>query len=219
MNIVLLGPPGAGKGTQASNICKRYHIIQISTGDMLRAAVSKGTQLGLRVEKIIADGGFASDEDIINLVKKKIAQKDCLSGFLLDGFPRTLTQAQALKNNNIKINFVIEMKVADDQIIKRLSGRRIHLKSGRSYHIIYNPPKIKDKDDITSEPIIKRADDNTTSILKRISIYHKQTTPLIDYYQKWMAQNKNAPRYICINGVGSLDSIKDNIFTKLNQFI
>ena len=215
MNIILLGPPGAGKGTQATNICAKYTIPQISTGDMLRAAVKAGTKLGIAAKKVMDAGGLVSDDIIIGLVKQRISQDDCKNGFLLDGFPRTIAQAGALKTDGVKIDFVVEIQVPDEDIVARMSGRRAHLVSGRTYHIIYNPPKVEDKDDITGEDLVQRADDNEDTVRSRLQVYHQQTQPLVDYYRSWMNNDNNAPKYGAANGVGSLDEVKQRVYANL----
>ena len=215
MNIILLGPPGAGKGTQATNICAKYTIPQISTGDMLRAAVKAGTKLGIAAKKVMDAGGLVSDDIIIGLVKQRISQDDCKNGFLLDGFPRTIAQAGALKTDGVKIDFVVEIQVPDEDIVARMSGRRAHLVSGRTYHIIYNPPKVEDKDDITGEDLVQRADDNEDTVRSRLQVYHQQTQPLVDYYRSWMKSDNNAPKYGAANGVGSLDEVKQRVYANL----
>jgi adenylate kinase len=211
-----LGGPGAGKGTQANYIKERFGIPQISTGDMLRAAVKAGTELGMMAKKIMDAGGLVSDDIIIGLVKSRIAQPDCRKGFLFDGFPRTIPQANAMKTAGVPINFVIEIDVSDDEIIKRLSGRRMHPSSGRSYHVIFNPPKVADVDDVTGEPLIQRDDDKEETVRKRLEIYHAQTKPLVEYYSKWStAGGQGAPKYVRIAGVGSVERIRDSIFASL----
>ena len=215
MNIILLGPPGAGKGTQATNICAKYAIPQISTGDMLRAAVKAGTKLGIAAKKVMDAGGLVSDDIIIGLVKQRISQDDCKNGFLLDGFPRTIAQAGALKTDGVKIDFVVEIQVPDEDIVARMSGRRAHLASGRTYHIIYNPPKVEGKDDITGEDLAQRADDNEDTVRSRLQVYHQQTQPLVDYYRSWMNNDNNAPKYGAANGVGSLDEVKQRVYANL----
>ncbi len=215
MNIILLGPPGAGKGTQAQNICEKYNIPQISTGDMLRAAVKAGTELGKKAKAVMDSGGLVSDDIIIGLVKERIAEKDCVNGFLFDGFPRTIAQAEALKNDAIKIDNVVEIKVKDEEIVQRMSGRRAHLTSGRTYHIIYNPPKVEGKDDITGEDLVQREDDNEDTVRSRLKVYHEQTSPLVDYYKSWQQNDINAPKYSSVEGVGSLDEVKTRIFNSL----
>jgi adenylate kinase len=218
MRIIFLGPPGAGKGTQSQFIADRLHIPKISTGDMLRKAVEGQTALGQEVKKVVASGKLVSDEIMIALVKERIAQADCKNGFLLDGFPRTTAQADALRAQQIKIDFVIELDVPDDEIIERMSGRLVHPASGRVYHRIYQPPKIADKDDITGEPLIQREDDREATVRQRLAVYHQQTRPLIQYYQQW-AQTRDAlaPKYFCISGSGSMDSVRDQILKILQE--
>ena len=208
MRLILLGPPGAGKGTQATTICKAYGIPQISTGDMLRAAVKAGTPLGLAAKKVMDAGSLVSDDIIIGLVKERIAQPDCSNGFLFDGFPRTIPQAEALKTAGVKIDVVLEIDVPDASIIERMSGRRVHVSSGRTYHVKFNPPKAAGKDDITGEPLIQREDDKEETVRKRLDIYQGQTRPLVEYYSAWGATgDKAAPRYRRIEGVGSVEQI------------
>tara|TARA_B100001079_G_scaffold162127_1_gene139001 strand:+ start:668 stop:1318 length:651 start_codon:yes stop_codon:yes gene_type:complete len=215
MNIILLGPPGAGKGTQATNICAKYSIPQISTGDMLRAAVKEGTPLGIEAKKVMDEGGLVSDDIIIGLVKERISENDCNNGFLFDGFPRTIAQAEALKNDGININYVVEIQVPDEDIVARMSGRRAHLPSGRTYHITYNPPKIEGKDDITGEELVQRADDNENTVRSRLDVYHDQTQPLVEYYKSWMGKDNNAPIYGSVDGVGHLEEVKERVYAKL----
>jgi adenylate kinase len=216
MRVILLGGPGAGKGTQANYIKDKYGIPQISTGDMLRAAVKAGTPLGLEAKKVMEAGGLVSDDIILGLVKERTAQPDCANGFLFDGFPRTLAQAEALKNERVKIDAVVEIDVDDEEIIKRMSGRRAHLASGRTYHILYNPPKVEGKDDVTGEDLIQRDDDKEETVRKRLAVYHEQTEPLIEYYSKWAASDDSAaPRYVNINGIGKVEQIRDKIFEAL----
>ncbi|MDP6103201.1 MAG: adenylate kinase [Gammaproteobacteria bacterium] len=215
MNIILLGPPGAGKGTQATNICAKYSIPQISTGDMLRAAVKDGTPLGIEAKKVMDEGGLVSDDIIIGLVKERISENDCNNGFLFDGFPRTIAQAEALKNDGININYVVEIQVPDEDIVARMSGRRAHLPSGRTYHITYNPPKIEGKDDITGEELVQRADDNENTVRSRLDVYHDQTQPLVEYYKSWMGKDNNAPIYGSVDGVGHLEEVKERVYAKL----
>lgn len=211
-----MGGPGAGKGTQANYIKERFGIPQISTGDMLRAAVKAGTELGMMAKKIMDAGGLVSDDIIIGLVKARIAQPDCRKGFLFDGFPRTIPQANAMKTAGVPINFVIEIDVSDEEIIRRLSGRRMHPSSGRSYHVIFNPPKIDDVDDVTGEPLIQRDDDKEETVRRRLEIYHAQTKPLVEYYSRWSATGGHgAPKYVRIAGVGSVERIRDSIFASL----
>ena len=216
MRVILLGGPGAGKGTQATYIKEHFGIPQISTGDMLRAAVKAGTELGIAAKKIMDAGGLVSDDIIINLVKERITQPDCAKGFLFDGFPRTIPQADAMKAAGVPIDYVVEIEVADAEIIKRMSGRRAHLASGRTYHVLFNPPKVEGKDDVTGEPLVQRDDDKEETVKKRLEIYHTQTKPLVDYYSAWAAKiEKDAPKYVKIAGVGSVEAIRDNIFTAL----
>jgi adenylate kinase len=211
-----LGGPGAGKGTQANYIKERFGIPQISTGDMLRAAVKAGTELGMMAKKIMDAGGLVSDDIIIGLVKSRIAQPDCRKGFLFDGFPRTIPQANAMKTAGVPINYVIEIDVSDEEIIRRLSGRRMHPSSGRSYHVIFNPPKTDNVDDVTGEPLIQRDDDKEETVRRRLEIYHAQTKPLVEYYSKWSAAGgQGAPKYVRIAGVGSVERIRDSIFASL----
>jgi len=216
MRIILLGGPGAGKGTQANYIKEKYGIPQISTGDMLRAAVKAGTPLGLEAKKIMDAGGLVSDEIILGLVKDRIAQPDCSKGFLLDGFPRTIPQADGLKAQGVGIDAVVEIDVPDEEIIKRMSGRRVHLASGRTYHVMYNPPKVAGKDDVTGEDLIQRDDDQEETVRKRLDVYHEQTEPLVEYYSKWANSGQgDAPKYAKIAGIGSVDEIRDKIFAAL----
>ena len=214
MRIILLGGPGAGKGTQATHIIEKFNIPQISTGDMLRAAVTARTEIGIAAKQIMDVGELVPDDIIIALVKERLSHDDCESGYLLDGFPRTLAQAEALRKNKISIDFVIEINVADCEIIKRLSGRRVHPASGRTYHIEYNKPKIEDKDDFTGELLIQRDDDKEETIINRLKVYHSQTKPLINYYSE-QNNSLDTPSYIVVNGVGSVHEIQNNI---LRQF-
>jgi len=208
MRLILLGPPGAGKGTQASTICRAYGIPQISTGDMLRAAVKAGTPLGLAAKKVMDSGALVSDDIIIGLVKERIAQPDCANGFLFDGFPRTIPQAEAMKAAGVKLDVVLEIDVPDASIVERMSGRRVHLASGRTYHLKFNPPKAAGKDDVTGEPLIQRVDDQEETVRKRLQIYQAQTRPLVDYYDQWAATgDPQAPRYRRIDGLGSVEQI------------
>lgn len=216
MKVILLGGPGAGKGTQANFIKEKYNIPQISTGDMLRAAVKAGTEMGIAAKKVMDAGGLVSDEIILGLVKERTAEADCANGFLFDGFPRTLAQAESLKTQGVDIDAVVEIAVEDAEIVRRMSGRRVHVASGRTYHVVFNPPKVEGKDDETGEDLIQRADDAEETVLKRLEIYHAQTAPLIGYYSAWATSGEaRAPRYIRIEGVGSVDSIRDNIFAAL----
>jgi adenylate kinase len=208
MRLILLGAPGAGKGTQATFICKKFAIPQISTGDMLRAAVKAGTPLGLAAKKVMDSGGLVSDDIIIGLVKERIAQPDCAKGFLFDGFPRTIVQADAMKSAGVHLDLVLEIDVPDEAIIERMSGRRVHAASGRSYHLLYNPPKVPGKDDVTGEELMQRADDEESTVRNRLAVYQAQTRPLVDYYSNWAASgDANAPRYRKISGTGSVDEI------------
>ena len=216
MKVILLGGPGAGKGTQANFIKEKYNIPQISTGDMLRAAVKAGTEMGIAAKKVMDAGGLVSDEIILGLVKERTAEADCANGFLFDGFPRTLAQAESLKTQGVDIDAVVEIAVEDAEIVRRMSGRRVHVASGRTYHVVFNPPKVEGKDDETGEDLIQRADDAEDTVLKRLEVYHAQTAPLIGYYSAWATSGEaNAPRYIRIEGVGSVDLIRDNIFAAL----
>ena len=218
MRLILLGGPGAGKGTQANNIKEKYQIPQISTGDMLRAAVKAGTELGLQAKKVMDTGGLVPDDVIIGLVKERINEPDCEKGFLFDGFPRTIPQADAMKDAGVPIDAVVDIDVPDDEIIKRMSGRRVHLASGRTYHVVFNPPKEEGKDDVTGEPLIQRDDDQEETVRKRLDVYHDQTEPLIDYYKGWETSGETvAPKYIRIEGVGKVDEIRDNIYSALDQ--
>ena len=216
MRLILLGGPGAGKGTQAIFIKERFRIPQISTGDMLRAAIQAGTSLGKEAKTFMDEGNLVPDGVIIGLVQERIKAPDCAEGFLLDGFPRTIPQADAMKSEGIAIDAVVDMGVSDETIINRLSGRRVHLASGRTYHLIFNPPKEAGKDDITGEPLIQRDDDREETVRKRLDVYHAQTEPLIDYYRNWESSGApSAPKYIRIEGLGSVPDIRDRIFTAL----
>lgn len=216
MRIILLGAPGAGKGTQAQFIMEKYGIPQISTGDMLRAAVKAGTPLGLQAKDIMASGGLVSDDLIIALVKDRIAQNDCDKGFLFDGFPRTIPQAEALQQAGVDIDHVLEIDVEDEEIVSRLSGRRVHPTSGRVYHVQHNPPKQEGKDDVTGEDLIQREDDQEETVRKRLGVYHDQTKPLVDFYQNLSAQEGQNVKYSSVKGVGSLDDIRDQLFSALS---
>jgi adenylate kinase len=216
MRLILLGAPGAGKGTQAAYVTAKFGIPQISTGDMLRAAVKAGTPLGVEAKKFMDAGALVPDGVIIGLVKERIKQADCAKGFLFDGFPRTIPQADAMKNAGVNLDYVVEVDVADAEIVKRLSGRRVHLASGRTYHVAFNPPKVAGKDDVTGEDLIQRDDDKEATVQKRLEVYHSQTKPLVAYYSKWAASGTpGAPKYICIPGVGSVEDIRDKIFAAL----
>ncbi len=217
MKLILLGAPGAGKGTQAQYLTSKYDIPQISTGDMLRAAVKAGTPLGLEAKKVMESGGLVSDEIIIGLVKERVQQSDCINGYLLDGFPRTIPQADAMKSNNIDVDYVVEIDVDDQEIIKRMAGRRMHMASGRTYHVTYNPPKVEGKDDETGEDLVQRDDDKEETVKQRLDVYHSQTKPLVDYYSAWAESGEAAaPSYVKVAGVGSLEDIRDSIFAALS---
>ena len=215
MRLLLLGGPGAGKGTQAQYISKRFSIPQISTGDMLRAAAKSGSALGMEARKVMDSGQLVSDNIIMGLIRERIQEPDCENGYLLDGFPRTLAQAETMKKEHIDIDFVVEIEVPDEEIIKRMGGRRAHLPSGRTYHILFNPPKIADVDDITGEPLTQRVDDKEDTVRERLAVYHKQTEPLTAYYSQWASADSNAPRYVKIEGVGGVEDIRDRIFASL----
>jgi len=216
MRVILLGAPGAGKGTQAQFICKHFNIPQISTGDMLRAAVAAGTELGKQAKAVMESGGLVSDDIILGIVKERIQQADCANGFLFDGFPRTIPQAQALVDQGIDLDAVVEIDVADQEIINRLSGRRVHPASGRVYHVVYNPPKKADADDVTGEPLIQREDDSEATVRNRLKVYHDQTKPLIDFYRKMAQSDSSALRYCTIAGVGDVDAIRQQIIEQLS---
>lgn len=216
MRIILLGGPGAGKGTQANYITEKYGIPQISTGDMLRAAVKAGTPLGLEAREIMEAGGLVSDETILALVKDRITQEDCANGFLFDGFPRTIVQAEHLKEQGVGIDCVVEIDVDDEEIVKRMSGRRVHLASGRTYHVHFNPPRVEGKDDVTGEALVQRKDDEEQTVRERLNVYHRQTEPLIGYYSGWAAEGgSGTPTYHRIEGVGTVEEIRDRIFAAL----
>ena len=216
MRLILLGAPGAGKGTQSTFICQRLGIPQISTGDMLRAAVKAGTPLGVAAKKVMDSGGLVSDDIIIGLVKERIAQPDCANGFLFDGFPRTIPQADAMKAAGVKLDLVLEIDVPDEAIVERMSGRRAHLPSGRTYHVKFNPPKVAGQDDVTGEPLIQRDDDKEETVKKRLEVYQSQTRPLVDYYGQWATTGEaGAPRYARISGTGSVDEITSRVMGAL----
>ena len=216
MRLILLGPPGAGKGTQANFIKEKFGIPQISTGDMLRAAVKAGTPLGLEAKKVMDAGGLVSDDIIIGLVKDRLTQDDCRSGYMFDGFPRTIPQADAMKDAAVPIDFVLEIDVPDEEIIERMSGRRVHLASGRTYHVKYNPPKVEGKDDETGEDLIQRDDDQEATVRKRLEVYHAQTKPLVSYYSDWSASGApGAPKVCKISGLGSVDEITRRVLEAL----
>ena len=218
MRLILLGAPGAGKGTQAAFICQKYGIPQISTGDMLRAAVKAGTPLGLQAKSVMESGGLVSDDLIINLVKERIAQPDCANGFLFDGFPRTIPQAEAMKQAGVKLDYVLEIDVPFDAISDRMSGRRSHPASGRTYHVKFNPPKEEGKDDVTGEPLVQRDDDKEETVKKRLEVYSQQTRPLVDYYSNWAKEDAAAaPKYRAISGMGDVTEITDRAFKALES--
>ena len=216
MRIILLGGPGAGKGTQAGFIKEEFAIPQISTGDMLRAHVKAGSELGVAAKKIMEEGGLVSDDIILGMVKERITEDDCGNGFLFDGFPRTLAQADALKDAAIFVDAVVEIDVPDEEIIRRMSGRRVHLASGRTYHVVFNPPREAGRDDVTGEPLIQREDDRAETVKARLKVYHDQTEPLIAYYSKWAeVGSEGAPKYVKIEGIGPVDQIREQILAGL----
>jgi adenylate kinase len=217
MRLILLGAPGAGKGTQAGYIKQKFGIPQISTGDMLRAAVKAGTPLGLAAKKVMDSGALVSDDIIIGLVKERLQERDCANGFLFDGFPRTIPQAQAMRDAGIDLDYVLEIDVGDSEIIQRMSGRRVHPASGRTYHIKFNPPKVAGKDDVTGEDLVQRDDDKEETVKTRLKVYHEQTKPLIEYYSKWASEgDQRAPRYRRIEGTAPVDTIRDRAFAALS---
>jgi adenylate kinase len=216
MKLILLGAPGAGKGTQATFISKKFGIPQISTGDMLRAAVKAGTPLGIEAKKIMDAGGLVRDDLIIGLVKERLKEADCQSGYMFDGFPRTIPQADAMKEAGVAIDFVLEIDVPDSEIVGRMSGRRVHVASGRTYHIKFNPPKVEGKDDVTGEPLIQRDDDREETVLKRLDVYHQQTEALVGYYGKWAESGAaGAPKYRKVSGMGKVEDVRDSAFAAL----
>ncbi len=218
MRVILLGAPGAGKGTQANYIKERFAIPQISTGDMLRAAIKAGSPLGIAAKAIMDEGRLISDDIIINLVKERIKNADCAHGFLFDGFPRTIPQAQAMKDAGVAIDFVVEIAVEDQEIIQRMSGRRVHPASGRTYHVMFNPPKVAGKDDFTGEELVQRPDDAEETVIKRLDIYHDQTKPLVEYYTAWAKSgDSKAPKCVHVPGVGSVEAIRDQVFAALGK--
>src|SRR5213082_993863 len=218
MRLILLGAPGAGKGTQATFICQKFGIPQISTCDMLRAAVKAGTPLGIAAKKVMDGGGLVSDDLIIGLVKERIAQPDCANGFLFDGFPRTIPQADAMKTAGVKIDYVLEIDVPDEAIIERMSGRRSHVASGRIYHVKFNPPKVAGRDDVTGEELVQREDDKEETVKKRLAVYHQQTEPLVNYYAGWAGSgDEHAPEVHRIDGLGTVDQVRDRIFAALES--
>jgi len=216
MRLILLGGPGAGKGTQANYIKEKYGIPQISTGDMLRAQIKAGTELGMKAKAIMDAGGLVSDDIIIGMVKARLTEADCQNGYLFDGFPRTIPQAEAMKAAGVPIDFVVEIDVADEEIVKRMSGRRVHVASGRTYHVVFNPPKVAGKDDVTGEDLIQRDDDHEDTVKKRLDVYHAQTEPLVKYYGDWGKSGEpGAPKYVKVTGVGKVEGIRDSIFAAL----
>ncbi len=216
MRIILLGGPGAGKGTQANYISEKFNIPQISTGNMLRAAIAAGAPLGLKAKQVMESGGLVSDKIILSLVKDRITQDDCKNGYLFDGFPRTIAQAESLKEQGTDIDVVIEIYVDDDEIIKRISGRRVHRASGRTYHVVFNPPKHENHDDVTDDTLIQREDDKEDTVRQRLNVYHTQTQPLIEYYSQWAdSGDEHAPKFIQVNGIGKVTEIRDQIFDAL----
>ena len=218
MRLILLGPPGAGKGTQAQFITQTYGIPQISTGDMLRAAVNAGTPLGLAAKKVMDAGQLVSDDIIIGLVQDRLREPDCAKGYLFDGFPRTIPQAEALRAAGVPIEYVLEFDVPDEEIVKRMSGRRVHQPSGRTYHVVFNPPRVADRDDITGEPLIQREDDREATVMKRLKVYHDQTEPLVAWYAGWTASgDPQAPKYRRVRGLGSVDTIREAALAALRS--
>lgn len=218
MRIILLGPPGAGKGTQAASITTAFGVPQISTGDMLRAAVKEGTALGVHVKAVMEAGALVSDDIIVDLIKERVQAPDCRDGFLFDGFPRTLAQAQALRDNDIAVTHVVEIDVPPEEVVARLSGRRVHPPSGRVYHVVFNPPKTEDKDDVTGEDLVQRDDDREETVRRRLDVYGEQTAPLVGYYTRWCAQEgAAAPRYIKVSGVGPVEDVGQAILAQLNE--
>lgn len=218
MRLILLGAPGAGKGTQANYIKEKFNIPQISTGDMLRAAIKEGTELGLAAKKVMDAGQLVSDDIIIGLVKERLKQPDCANGYLFDGFPRTIAQADAMKDSGVAIDYVLEIDVPDEMILERMTGRRSHPASGRVYHVKFNPPKVADVDDVTGEPLIQRDDDKAETVQKRLEVYHNQTEVLLGYYNDWAKSGQpGAPKYRKISGVGAVDAVRDAAFKALSE--
>jgi len=216
MRLILLGGPGAGKGTQANYIKEKYGIPQISTGDMLRAQIKAGSELGMKAKAIMDAGGLVSDDIIIGMVKARLTEADCQNGYLFDGFPRTIPQAEAMKAAGVPIDYVVEIDVADEEIVKRMSGCRVHVASGRTYHVVFNPPKVAGKDDVTGEDLIQRDDDQEETVKKRLDVYHAQTEPLVKYYGDWGKSGEaGAPKYVKVAGVGKVEGIRDAIFAAL----
>lgn len=218
MKLILLGPPGAGKGTQANHIREAFKIPQISTGDMLRAAVKAGTELGIKAKKIMDAGELVSDDIILGLVKERVRQADCGAGYMFDGFPRTLAQADGMKAAGIDVEYVVELQVPDEEIVRRMGGRRVHPGSGRTYHVVFNAPKVAGKDDVTGEPLIQRDDDVEETVRKRLQVYHSQTAPLIKYYVDWAATgDKRAPKHVRIDGSGDVSHITKQVLESLRR--
>ena len=218
MRLILLGPPGAGKGTQATFIAQAHSIPQISTGDMLRGAIAAGTPLGIAARKVMDSGSLVSDDIIVALVTERLRAPDCAKGYLFDGFPRTIPQASAIRDAGVALDYVLEIEVPDSAIIERMSGRRVHVASGRTYHIRYNPPRVPDKDDVTGEDLIQREDDKEETVKHRLAVYHAQTEPLLDYYAKWEATgDARAPKYRAVNGLGAVDRVRDACFAALRD--
>jgi adenylate kinase len=218
MRLILLGPPGAGKGTQANYVKEAWGIPQISTGDMLRAAVKAGSPLGIAAKQVMDSGGLVSDDIIIGLVKDRLKEPDCANGYLFDGFPRTIPQADAMKDAGVAIDYVVEIDVPDAAIVERMSGRRVHVASGRSYHVRYNPPKVEGRDDVSGEPLIQRDDDREETVTKRLAVYHQQTEPLVAYYAKWAATgDARAPKYRRVDGMGAVEAIRDAVLAALKS--
>ncbi|HQS99199.1 MAG: adenylate kinase [Hydrogenophilales bacterium 16-64-46] len=216
MRLILLGGPGAGKGTQANYIKEKYKIPQISTGDMLRAQIKAGTELGMKAKAIMDAGGLVSDDIIIGMVQARLKEDDCKNGYLFDGFPRTIPQAEAMKAAGVPIDYVVEIDVPDEEIVKRMSGRRVHVASGRTYHVVFNPPKVAGKDDVTGEDLIQRDDDQEDTVKKRLDVYHAQTEPLVKYYGDWGRSGETgAPKYVKVSGIGKVEGIRDSIFAAL----
>ena len=215
-HVIIVGTTWGGEGTQAGYIVENFNIPQISTGDMLRAAVKAGTPLGLEAKKVMDAGKLVSDEIIVGLVKERLAKPDCANGFLFDGFPRTIAQAQAMKDHGVRLDYVAEIEVPDDEIIRRMSGRRVHLSSGRTYHVVFNPPKVEGKDDVTGEDLVQRDDDKEETVRQRLQVYHQQTHSLVEYYTKWAASGDSAaPKYIKVSGIGTVQEVRDSIFAQL----
>jgi adenylate kinase len=218
MRLILLGPPGAGKGTQAKVICQKWGIPQISTGDMLRAAIKAGTELGVAAKKVMDAGGLVSDDIIIGLVQERLQQPDCANGYLFDGFPRTVAQADSMKDSGVAVDYVLEIAVPDESIIERMDGRRVHPGSGRVYHVKFNPPKVDNKDDVTGEDLVQRDDDKAETVKKRLDVYHNQTEVLLGYYNTWAQSGEpGAPKYRRIAGVGPVEQIRDSAFAALAE--